>query len=555
MPRARIRNAREDREVDLPDGPVEFGRGPAPPGGLPRIMIPDQTVSRDQLRVTPLGPDTVRIENLSQKHPVGLLPDGRIPPGAATETALPVRLLIGETLVEVEAAPLPLRPTSGGSMDSLALPPTIRPAEVPLPALGEAPAAVALARWFESLIAVQGAPPGSPDFFAQTARALVDLIGLDRGIVLLGRGPQWQVVGRAAREDGEESPGREFSTTILARVCADRRTFFHANVREVGASESLVHVDAVVAAPILGATGQVLGVLYGCRGARAGRGGVAVGGIGELEAQAVQLLASTVGVGLDRAEQAAREARLRVAKEAAEAADLAKGQFLALMSHELRTPLTAVIGYSEMLIEQAQDDGAEELVADLESIRAAGQHLLTLINDILDLSKIEAGKATIAVTAFDLAGVVDEVCRTVRPLVGKNGNTLVVDAAPDLGSVVLDPTRVKQCLLNLLGNACKFTQDGTITLRAERAPGAGGDRVRLAVTDTGIGMTPGQLAGLFQPFTQADSSISRKYGGTGLGLTICRRLCRIMGGDITAESEPGRGSTFVIDLPADARGL
>jgi signal transduction histidine kinase len=552
MPRVRISNAREDREIDHPDGPIEFGRGPGR-AGVPRVVIQDQTVSRDHFRLTPLGPDRVRIENLSQKYPFGLNTGEVVAPGGTIEASLPVSLIAGETLVRIEPADEP-EPLS--SMDTLSRPAAAggsRP-DLSLVTLGLAPPAASLAQWFESLIAVQRAAPGSPEFFAQTARAMVDLIGLDRGLVLLGAGPPWQVAARHARPDGDDLPGREFSTTILRQVCENRRTFFNGNVGGALATESLVHVAAVVASPILAADGQVRGVLYGCRAGRAGRRGVAMGGIGEVEAHAVQLLATTAGVGLDRLDEEARANRLRVAVEAAEEADRAKSQFLALMSHELRTPLTAILGYSEMLVEQARDDGQGEMIPDLENIHTAGRHLLTLINDILDLSKIEAGKMAVSPLAFDLNGAVNEVCRTIRPLAAKNANEFVADVPAGLGMVVQDPTRIRQCLLNLLSNACKFTREGVVTLQVSRYPADGGDRLLMRVSDTGIGMTPEQLASLFQPFHQADASITRKYGGTGLGLTICRKLCRMMGGDVTAESEPGKGSAFTIDLSADSPG-
>jgi signal transduction histidine kinase len=229
-----------------------------------------------------------------------------------------------------------------------------------------------------------------------------------------------------------------------------------------------------------------------------------------------------------------------------------KSQFLASMSHELRTPMNAIIGYSEMLLEDARDLGRDDEVEPLERILQATRHLLTLINDILDLSKIEAGKMELHPEVFDVASLVNDVAATIAPLVEKNGNRLAIACASDLGVLRADATRVRQALLNLMSNAVKFTRDGLITLAATRDRGADSDQITLAVTDTGIGMTPEQMARLFQDFTQAEASTARTYGGTGLGLAISRRFCRLMGGDITVTSAPGRGSTFTIALPAAA---
>jgi signal transduction histidine kinase/DNA-binding response OmpR family regulator len=233
-----------------------------------------------------------------------------------------------------------------------------------------------------------------------------------------------------------------------------------------------------------------------------------------------------------------------------ELADRHKSEFLANMSHELRTPLNAIIGYSEMLQEDAADLGAEQFTDDLGKINAAGKHLLELINAVLDLSKIEAGKMELYLETFEVAGLVKDIGAVIRPLAGKNGNRLEMQCPADVGTMHADVTKVRQALLNLLGNACKFTERGTITLAVAREPVDGRGWLSFTVRDTGIGMTPAQLARLFEAFSQADAATTRKYGGTGLGLALSRRLCRMMGGDVTVESEAGRGSTFTVRLPA-----
>jgi signal transduction histidine kinase/CheY-like chemotaxis protein len=231
-----------------------------------------------------------------------------------------------------------------------------------------------------------------------------------------------------------------------------------------------------------------------------------------------------------------------------------KSTFLANMSHELRTPLNAIIGYSEMLQEDAADEGADVLVPDLKKVNAAGKHLLELINSILDLSKIEAGKMELHIEDFDVAQMVEEIDAVTKPLAEKNGNRLEVACDADIGTMHADLTKVRQVLFNLLSNACKFTEQGTVSLSVEREQADDGAWLAFTVNDSGIGLTPEQLTRLFQEFSQAESDTARRYGGTGLGLALSRRLCRLMGGDISVSSEPGRGSTFTVRLPADLEG-
>ena len=247
------------------------------------------------------------------------------------------------------------------------------------------------------------------------------------------------------------------------------------------------------------------------------------------------------------------EGELHKAIWVSEQATRAKSDFVASMSHELRTPLNAIIGYSEILFEDAESAGRESEMADLRNIQDAGKHLLGLIDNILDLSKIEAGKMTLYLETFELRPMIDSVAATVATLAKKTGNALVVSCADGVGTIHSDLTKVRQILFNLLSNACKFTRNGTITLAALRDANEAVDGIEFQVRDTGIGMTPDQQAKVFEAFTQADSSTTRTYGGTGLGLAITKSFCRLMGGDVTLTSEAGKGTTFTVRLPAVTR--
>jgi signal transduction histidine kinase len=540
MLRFHVHNSRERLELEHGSGPIEFGRGPKR-GAVARCVVQDGYVSKDHARVEEMPAGEIRVENLSTKQPI-VVAEGGIPPGGWAVLHAPIRLGIGDTLIDIEPG-IPEPPTDE-DLKTVCQPlrgRSIAGIGESFQRMGAAPTPEVLTQWFEAVVGVQRSSPASPEYFDQTAKALVDLVALDSGLILFRNGDAWRVVARAFRDEG--SPGREFSYSIVNRVVSERRTFFQPRVGALTQTESLRNIQSVVASPILDAQDQVVGALYGSRMRRPGSRE-----IGPLEAQLVQVLASAVGAGLARVEQEARASQFRVAKEAAEAADRTKGQFLANMSHELRTPLNAIIGYSEMLCEAAADDGREDIIPDLDKIAWAGRHLLALINDILDLSKIEAGKMTLNLETFDLARLVREVTATIQPLV-KPGLTLVVTGAEDAGSMHADAVRLRQCLLNLLSNACKFTERGTVTLAIRRVTQQGREWVLLQVIDTGMGMGPDQVSLLFRDFEQVHDK-TRQLGGTGLGLSICRKLCRMMGGDATAQSELGKGSTFTIALPA-----
>jgi PAS domain S-box-containing protein len=258
-----------------------------------------------------------------------------------------------------------------------------------------------------------------------------------------------------------------------------------------------------------------------------------------------------VAVLRDITERKRAQEELALARDAALDASRAKSAFVANISHELRTPLNAIIGYSELLQEEATDLGEDALIPSLEKVNGAGRHLLGLINAVLDLSKIEAGKMDLWLETFPVGQLVQDVTAIVQPLVDKHHNRLVVQCPGDVGEMYADQTKLRQALFNLLSNSCKFTEQGTVTVQVQRGALAGVEWLTFRVSDTGIGMTPEQLGRLFQPFSQAEATTSKKYGGTGLGLVLSRHFCQMMGGDITVESEPGQGTAFTIRLPRE----
>jgi PAS domain S-box-containing protein len=261
--------------------------------------------------------------------------------------------------------------------------------------------------------------------------------------------------------------------------------------------------------------------------------------------------AGYIGSAVDITDHKEAEKALVRAKNAAEEANRAKSTFLSVISHELRTPLTAIMGYSELLQIDAKDRGWSAILPDLQKIDAGSRHLLTIINDILDLSKIESGKMELHIEQFGTRNVVQEIAAAAEPLARTNGNRIKVEYTEDPGPMIGDLTKVRQILFNLVSNACKFTQDGEVRIVVGRTGGPTGDNIQFLVSDTGIGMTPEEMKKLFTPFTQADSSTTRRYGGTGLGLAISDRLCRLMGGSIVVESAPGQGTRFTVRIPAE----
>lgn len=533
-----VTNKRETQQLQHENGPLEFGRGPRRQE-TPRCIIQDPYVSKDHVRVEETIAGQIRVENLSTKQPIWLTSESFIEPGQKCDLSLPLRLVVGDSVIDIDQ---PKGDTVRREfLDTIAQPVRAKVVESrpSLMQLGKAPTPETLIQWFETVVALQRAAVGSPEFYQQTAQALVDLVGMDRALVLLRLGDAWKVAARAFHDEG--GSGREFSHTILQRVVEEKRTFFQSGGK-MSQTESLQGVQAVVASPILDSADNVVGIVYGSRSYT-----MRTRDIGPLDAQIVQLLAGIVGSGLVRLEKEAEANRMRIAMEAAAQADQAKSKFLSSMSHELRTPLNAIIGYSEFLQEELGDAGHDEFIPDLGKILSSAKHLLALINDILDLSKIEAGKMDLFPETFSVPKLVEEVQATLQPLAAKNKNQLQMICSSDIGTIHADQMRVRQCLFNLLSNGCKFTENGLVKLEVNRFPSDGKEWVQFRVSDTGMGMTPEQKAKVGQDYTR-DSTAS-KIQGTGLGLAITFRFIRMMGGEAFVESELHKGSTFTIQIP------
>ncbi|MDC0718130.1 protein kinase domain-containing protein [Nannocystis bainbridge] len=386
-----------------------------------------------------------------------------------------------------------------------------------------------------------------PRLLAAVMRLVVEDSGAERGVLLLARGAGLVGAHLYVAEGDHHVPLGDVPLAELAVVPAAAAILAHRSGRPLVVDDAeddarfatdpyvrRVRPRSLLAAPLVHG-GERLGVLYL-------ENNLVASAFSPDRSETLRLLAVQAAIAIDRA---LLFGRLEDSRKAAEAASEAKSRFLANMSHELRTPLNAILGYCEMLSEEAGDQGLEGMLADLDKIRRAGGHLLAIVRDILDLTKIEAGRIEPVREPIDVAGLLGDVVSMATPDLSRADNRLVRDWPDDLGVMLGDPTLVRQILVNLLGNAAKFTAQGDVTLRAARA----GKQVRFVVEDTGIGMSPSELATVFEPFVQADTSATRRFEGVGLGLTICRRLAEAMGGSLTAASEPGRGSAFTLELP------
>ena len=385
---------------------------------------------------------------------------------------------------------------------------------------------------------------------------VIENAGAQRGVLLLDHGGELRAEA-VVDVDHVETTSRDVPASII-EYC--RRTHEPIVLADAVADELFgadPHIVAarprsVLAMPLL-SKGKSIGILY--LENRRSTDAFTFEHVHVLEALCAQIAVSIENARVyenleHRVEQ--RTAQLAEAKEAAEDANQAKSAFLASMSHELRTPINAILAYGDLIKEGLAEEGLNAFTPDLDKINWAGTHLLSLINDILDLSKIEAGKLELYPEEVALPTLVSQVEGAVRPLVTKNNNQFLVDCPEDVGSICSDPTRVRQILFNVLSNASKFTEEGRVSLSVRRVKDDGLARVVCRVTDTGIGMTPAQLQHVFEPFRQADATTTRRFGGTGLGLTISQRFCDMLGGQIRAESEPGVGTTVEIQLPVEA---
>ncbi|MCK6683653.1 MAG: ATP-binding protein [Thermoanaerobaculia bacterium] len=521
---------------------------------MANILLEDVRCSRIHARIN-REDETVTVEDLNSRF-------GTFLNGQRVVEISPVRpgdqIVIGDTTVILKFAPedegddATVSQSQSGAIDhSLTLYSSQRLLQIPITSESIDP--VQRGQFFELLFEVfkellYDRP--QQELFNLILEKLFQVLHADRGVILI-KDYTGSFVQAASRFAAGVQPSQfHLSRTLLDSVTRQRKgaLFVSSGSDEPGqeyVSLRIQGISSCLAAPLF-VEDDVMGLVY--LDVRLRRKEYTLEDL-----RLVTALANIAAIRIRSArlsEAAAQRDAAEKAMAAAEEANRVKSQFLASMSHELRTPLNAIIGYTEMLKEDAESQTLVQFLPDLDKIHQAAKHLLGLINDILDLSKIEAGKMALVLETFDIHPMLREVLSTVSPLVEKNNSRLELECPPGIGTMHADVTRLRQVLFNLLGNAGKFTQNGTVRLRCRREGIGAAETLVFEVHDTGIGMSREHLARLFQPFSQADAGTSRKYGGTGLGLVISRKLCQMMGGDISVTSEVGKGSQFRVELPS-----
>lgn len=513
------------------------------------LVLQDPAVSR-QHAVVRFEADHFVIEDLGSR--LGLFVDGARVQSAQLAPGSLVKL--GETVLRFA----PLEPAPAGPP-----PPTVEHQEMLLPVIEALNSTRVLSEVLDQIVAAvmrltraergflllaESGPPSPGEY--------EPVPGLRLRVAHTHRDQPTTELSTLAGAAGADPRGLGLSTSILARVRGSGETLATGNALAdpgIKASDSInqLSLRTIVCAPIrspAAGSHDVLGVIYADNQATSGP-------LSDDCLGAVEALCRHAALAIENARFAEREERtireLREARDRAQEASRAKSAFMATMSHELHTPLNAIIGYGEILHEHLDELGQRELLPDLDRILAAGQHLLRMIDDVLDMASLESGQVRLRPEPIDLEALLDELAGAMRPRAEKRGNALEVRLAGDAGAIEADPRRLRQILSHLLSNACKFTEGGEVLLEAQRESGEGA-WIRFRVCDTGIGMTPDQVARAFDAFSQADSSATRKYEGMGLGLAVSRRLCEAMGGRLEVESEPGRGSRFTLRLPVRA---
>jgi signal transduction histidine kinase/pSer/pThr/pTyr-binding forkhead associated (FHA) protein len=535
------------RRVPLEPGSYVIGRS-----NMANILLEDVRCSRIHARITRES-DSVTVEDLNSRF-------GSFLNGQRVVEVNPVRpgdqIVIGDTTIILKFAPEEENDDStvnqSGPVDhSLTLYSSQRLLQIPITSESIDP--VQRGQFFELLFEVfkellYDRP--QQELFNLILEKLFQVLHADRGVILIKDYTGSFVQAASLFAPGVTPSQFHLSRTLLDSVTRQRKgaLFVSSGTDEPGqeyVSLRIQGISSCLAAPLF-VEDDVMGLVY--LDVRLRRK--------EYTLEDLRLVTALANIAAIRirsarlAEAAAQRDAAEKAMAAAEEANRVKSQFLASMSHELRTPLNAIIGYTEMLKEDAESLSQQQFMPDLEKIHQAAKHLLGLINDILDLSKIEAGKMALILETFEIFPMLRDVISTVLPLIEKNSSKLELDCPPGIGVMYADVTRLRQVLFNLLGNAGKFTQNGRVMLRCRREGIGPAETLVFEVSDTGIGMSKEHLSRLFQPFSQADAGTSRKYGGTGLGLVISRKLCQMMGGDISVSSEVGKGSHFRVELPS-----